>query len=84
MLETFPCSFYCTLLSRGQVSSSQLRHVYSCVWIHFVHMDLTNNCWGDLIDMPVEYHKRPHIHQITLFIVSFIFLFGRDVWPMID
>lgn len=60
----------------GDSSSSHHEHIYSCLSRTFSYRGLTSNlCWA-LIDMSVEWYKRLHFRQITLFIVFFSF-----IWP---
>ena len=80
MLETLPHSCYGPEVR----SSSQLGHVYSCLWLAFVYMELTSNRWEDLIDMSVQCRKRLHFRQIGGFIVLSSFILALDVRTMID
>ena len=49
-----------------------------------MYRELTSNRSEDLIDMSVEYCKRLHFRQITLFVVFFSFILARDTWPIIE
>ena len=48
MLETVRCGCYGALLASGKYSS-QLRRVYSCLWLTFVRSNLTRNLWEELM-----------------------------------
>ena len=61
----------------GNSSSSYHEHVYSCLLQTFLYRGLTSNPCCALIDMPVEWYKRLHFRQITLFIVFFSFIWAH-------
>ena len=79
MLEAFPCSCYGAFLARGQVLEPARRCL--CLWLAFMHRELTSNRCEDVIDMCVECFKRLHFLQVTLFVVFFSFIF---IWPIIE
>ena len=81
MQETFPCSCYGALLTRGQVLLSAGAGpfiFFTEVW--HVESSLQISVEAFLTDV----WKRFYFCEIFLFIVFFIFIWARDIWPMID
>ena len=82
MLEAFPCSCDGAPLARGQVLEPARGCL--CLWLTFMHRELTSNRWKDVFDMCVECFKRLYFWQVTLFAGFFSFILACDTWPMID
>ena len=64
-------------------SSHRLGHTHLSFYRNSVHREITRNICQSFIDMPVEWSKTLHFHQINLFVVLFSFIQVCDIWPMI-
>ena len=83
MLDTFPCRCYGAPLARWQTPQS----ARACLFMSFPNFcteELARNLCQGVINMSVEWRKRPYFCQITLFIVFFSFPWGRDIWRIND